>query len=75
MQTPGYGKYNMKVLNGWQVRREFINPLYLFHKLAFGAMPVAARVVRLPDIPTVVATINVPAQCSSTALHNCIEGF
>jgi hypothetical protein len=64
----GYGEHDMKMPYRWQIGRKFIDPLRLLCKLALWAMPVAARVIGLFGVPTLVALISVAAQSRCPAI-------
>jgi hypothetical protein len=66
---------NVKVPAGNQSPFKFIDPLFLFEELAFGAVPVVARVVRLAGESAVIAGIYMPSQQRCTARNNIIKCF
>jgi len=65
----------MKVSSGNQPSLQLINPLFLFQKLASGAMAVVTRVVSLLFEPAIGTRVNVSAQIAAAAIDNIIERF
>jgi hypothetical protein len=63
-----HGEHNVKVVNREKLGSLFIKPSRFRQRLTFGAMTVAARVVRNSCIATRRALIAVPTQVSGAAL-------
>jgi hypothetical protein len=54
----------MKILAGQQFCLTLFEPLGAGQRLAFGAMPIAARVISIPFMPALVAPFEVAAESS-----------
>jgi hypothetical protein len=63
----GYRKNNMVVPDGQEFCLSFLQPFSFGKRLAFGAVTVAAGIVRYPAMAAPVTLIYVSAQCCSPA--------